>query len=345
MPNFIVAERTEADLTALIEALDQIDIGVVLLDRELRVRFLNRRQIELFGLPPIPLTSKPAFRDLLGRAVSGRWLAVPVPDVSKYLDWWEAAVIAGPMPPVHIDLLDGRRLLFACETCPDGGRILTYVDVSRELRPEALDVMEQINAEVRYNNETIEHHAAQLAALAEVTNESIKQVEQARHALEHEVVERRKLEVRLHRMATTDGLTGALNRGGFLTLSQSELEREAEFGGGLALMMLDVDHFKAINDRFGHAGGDLALKHLVTMVGRRTRRSDLLGRLGGEEFAILLPIDLPRGSRGHGGATRRSHRRTSGRLCRQIDRPDRERRPDDRDQVGPFHRTDHRARR
>jgi diguanylate cyclase (GGDEF)-like protein len=57
--------------------------------------------------------------------------------------------------------------------------------------------------------------------------------------------------------------------------------------------MLDVDHFKSINDRYGHAGGDLALKHLVSALGSRTRRGDLLGRLGGEEFAILLPSVAP----------------------------------------------------
>jgi diguanylate cyclase (GGDEF)-like protein len=58
---------------------------------------------------------------------------------------------------------------------------------------------------------------------------------------------------------------------------------------GIAMMMLDVDHFKSINDRYGHAGGDQALKHLVTTLSNRIRRGDLLGRLGGEEFAILLP--------------------------------------------------------
>jgi diguanylate cyclase (GGDEF)-like protein len=84
-----------------------------------------------------------------------------------------------------------------------------------------------------------------------------------------------------------------LNRSGFLALSQAELDRKADADRGMALMMLDVDHFKMINDRYGHAGGDLALQHLVGALGSRIRRGDLLGRLGGEEFAVLLPAVMP----------------------------------------------------
>jgi diguanylate cyclase (GGDEF)-like protein len=149
--------------------------------------------------------------------------------------------------------------------------------------------MEQINAELRFNNETMEDHAARLASLAEATDESARKVEEAKQALEREMVERRQLEARLRQMATTDGLTGALNRSGFLALSQTELDQRLDADRGMALMMLDVDHFKSINDRYGHAGGDQALKHLVTALSNRIRRGDLLGRIGGEEFAILLP--------------------------------------------------------
>jgi diguanylate cyclase (GGDEF)-like protein len=289
MSQFLIAEPAEAALTALAEALDQVDIGILLLDRDLRIRFCNRRQVEIFGFPIGLLTPGMTFHELMSMNRANSRIAVPAEDLPAYHEKREAAVRAGTIPPTHIDLKDGSRLLFACKACPDGGRILTYADVSRELRVEELHAMEQINAELRFNNETMEDHAAQLASLAEATDESARKVEEAKRALEREMVERRQLEARLRQMATTDGLTGALNRSGFLALSQTELDQRTDADRGMALMMLDVDHFKSINDRYGHAGGDQALKHLVSTLGKRIRRGDLLGRLGGEEFAILLP--------------------------------------------------------
>jgi diguanylate cyclase (GGDEF)-like protein len=293
MPRHLLAEPADAALNALAEALDEVDVAILLLDRDMHVRFVNRRLIEIFGMAPPLSATKPTFRDLLDHAAARPHFAVAEDDLPEYLDRRDAAVRAGSISPTHIDLLDGSRFLFACKICSDGGRILTYTDISGELRPEALDAMEQINAELRFNNETMEDHAAQLASLAEETDENIRKVEEARQKLEHEILARRELEAQLRRIATIDGLTGALNRSGFLAAAQSELDREPRSGRGMALMMLDVDHFKSINDRYGHAGGDHALKHLVTLLGGRTRRSDLLGRLGGEEFAILLPEIAP----------------------------------------------------
>jgi diguanylate cyclase (GGDEF)-like protein len=293
MSQFLIAEPVEATLIALADALDQADIGILLLDRDLRIRFYNRRQMEIFRLPTTSLTPGLTFREMLELTRANSRIAVSAEDLPDWHNQHEAEVRSGNIPPAHIDLNDGTRLLFVCKACPDGGRILTYADVSRELRIEELNVMEQTNAELRFNNEMMEGHAAQLASLAEATDEGARKIEEAKQALEREMVERRLLEARLRQMATTDGLTGALNRSGFLTLSQNELDHRAEADRGMALMMLDVDHFKLINDRFGHAGGDLALRHLVDTLSSRIRRGDLLGRLGGEEFAILLPKVLP----------------------------------------------------
>ncbi|WP_431100899.1 diguanylate cyclase [Roseateles noduli] len=101
--------------------------------------------------------------------------------------------------------------------------------------------------------------------------------------------DRKRLEIELQRLATTDALTGAANRRCFLEHADAELARSRRYGLEMSLVMMDVDHFKRINDTLGHARGDAALCHLVQLCAQIVRKQDLLGRLGGEEFGLLLP--------------------------------------------------------
>ncbi len=102
----------------------------------------------------------------------------------------------------------------------------------------------------------------------------------------------RQLEHSLHRieeMANRDYLTGVYNRRHFMGLLESELQRSARNGRPFCLVMLDLDWFKAINDGFGHPVGDAVLQRLCLLAGENLRAADQIGRIGGEEFAILLP--------------------------------------------------------
>ncbi len=100
---------------------------------------------------------------------------------------------------------------------------------------------------------------------------------------------RKRMEAELHNLATTDSLTGLPNRRQFLALLEQENARVKRFPEDNAvLLMLDLDHFKLINDQYGHAAGDMVLRSFAVQVRDNLRRSDLAGRLGGEEFAILL---------------------------------------------------------
>ncbi len=111
------------------------------------------------------------------------------------------------------------------------------------------------------------------------------------------------LEAELRRAADTDPLTGLSNRNRFARVTDAEVRRAARYGHGLAVLACDIDHFKAVNDTFGHAGGDAALQHFARVVSGCLRQPiDLLGRTGGEEFAILLP------ETGLAGATRVAER-------------------------------------
>jgi diguanylate cyclase (GGDEF)-like protein len=93
----------------------------------------------------------------------------------------------------------------------------------------------------------------------------------------------------LRNLADTDPLTGALNHGAFGGALDRTLERYRDTGRGAALLLIDVDHFKSVNDRFGHQEGDRMLRLVSDLLAAHKRRDDLLGRVGGEEFALLLP--------------------------------------------------------
>ncbi|MBN3821490.1 GGDEF domain-containing protein, partial [Paraburkholderia sp. Se-20369] len=93
----------------------------------------------------------------------------------------------------------------------------------------------------------------------------------------------------LERLATVDGLTGAMMRGAFLERAEQQCLRAVRTGVPLSLAIVDLDNFKTINDRHGHAAGDQALAHFAAIVSGGIRPCDLFGRLGGEEFAVLCP--------------------------------------------------------
>lgn len=92
----------------------------------------------------------------------------------------------------------------------------------------------------------------------------------------------------IEELARRDGLTGLLNRRAFFELARAALDRAGEQPGPLTLLVLDADHFKLINDGHGHAAGDDALKLIAATLLGATRQYDLVGRIGGEEFAVLL---------------------------------------------------------
>jgi diguanylate cyclase (GGDEF)-like protein len=104
-----------------------------------------------------------------------------------------------------------------------------------------------------------------------------------------QVVRRRRVENQLQLMATTDAVTGLRNRRFLFDRGAEEVKRAHRYGGPLAALMLDIDTFKLINDTYGHDAGDSVLRELAQTVRRSLREVDLVGRVGGEEFAVLLP--------------------------------------------------------
>ena len=94
---------------------------------------------------------------------------------------------------------------------------------------------------------------------------------------------------RLDNAAQTDGLTGLWNHAAFWRRLQAEDARARRIQAPYSVLMIDVDHFKALNDQYGHQAGDAVLRRMADILGKRVRGSDVLARYGGEEFAVLLP--------------------------------------------------------
>lgn len=104
-----------------------------------------------------------------------------------------------------------------------------------------------------------------------------------------DITEHKKARQELERLSQVDALTGLANRHHFMALAEQELSRALRYGGVMSVFMMDIDHFKAVNDTYGHQTGDRVLQKLGRLCLDSLREVDRLGRIGGEEFAVILP--------------------------------------------------------
>ncbi|CAO3374555.1 GGDEF domain protein [Azospirillum argentinense] len=140
-------------------------------------------------------------------------------------------------------------------------------------------------------------------------NQAVIQGVQVNLAWIYDYTDRRNMEEALRDMASRDPLTGIYNRRSFMELARSQLARAHRFNEPMSVFVLDVDHFKRINDSYGHATGDDALRMVAGGCQAILREYDILGRLGGEEFVVVLP-----------GATAEESRVVAERVRRHLSR-------------------------
>ena len=219
------------ELATLYAALDNTKPGIMLLDKDLRAQYANPELHSMFKSPPEFIAGKPLYAEMLQHARRTSAYEVSQQEIDAYvarrLEWARS----GDPTPVDQKLSNGRVIRSQCAMLPDGGRMLTYSDVT--------DI-------VRHSEE-------------------------------------------MEKLATTDGMTGIYNRRHFLALADHEWDRAWRYGRPLSFLMIDIDFFKSINDRFGHQVGDEIIVHLAEMARTCKRNTDVLARIGGEEFALLLP--------------------------------------------------------
>jgi diguanylate cyclase (GGDEF)-like protein len=226
---------------------------------------LHRRDgINLFRVPLLP--------DLLGEDLSGRELfATALPAAATGLVRDNAGSVAG-----------GERL--------QAYRALDEWPLVVEVAIPHREIMADWRGDWMHNAWLVGVALVGFSWLAGVIQRQITgRLEMELSIAQIEMAHRRKIEEELRYWATTDSLTGIANRRHFLDLAEREIQRSRRYCRPLSVLVLDVDHFKAVNDSFGHAAGDETLKAIIRVAVSRLRDTDLLGRLGGEEFGVLLP--------------------------------------------------------
>jgi diguanylate cyclase (GGDEF)-like protein len=220
-----------AQVVALRAIVDDLDYGIVVLDQERRVQFINRAFRRFWRVPDELAESRQSFVRLMYHGRGAAAYAVAHDRLGDYVARQMDLIRTGEEQPLNIELANGEVIQFRCKALPNGGRLLTYGNVS------------------------------ELAHQAEA----------------------------LERLASVDGMTGLNNRRHFLVLAESEWSRFRRYGRPLALLMIDIDLFKSINDKYGHDVGDDVIKSVAEVLQNNKRTSDVAGRLGGEEFALILP--------------------------------------------------------
>ena len=154
-----------------------------------------------------------------------------------------------------------------------------------------LDQIQRQHRSTRFRSFELELADGHWLTLSEQLHDGGELVMQASDITHHKQTELELMQAQsdLERLAHTDDLTGIPNRRYFLQLLEAELVRTRRYRHPLCLAMLDLDHFKRVNDSHGHAAGDQVLRHFTQFLRAHLRAVDVVGRLGGEEFAILLP--------------------------------------------------------
>ncbi len=199
--------------------------------------------------------------------------------------------------PIYISArADGQILFVNRKTCllfqQSAGQLLRSRSVDFFINPQEREEMRKLletipdirDVEVRMKTAQGREFMAEVAAIAtDYGNTPAVLV-----AL-NDISQRKDLEAELFKQASTDSLTGISNRRYFMAQAEQELRRSRRFARALSVMMIDIDHFKLINDKHGHAVGDAVLQSVVKSALESLRQSDSMGRLGGEEFAVILP--------------------------------------------------------
>jgi diguanylate cyclase (GGDEF)-like protein len=344
-----------SQMLALRAALDVVPLGIVLLDPKLNARFINRAFRRMWALPDEVADRHPSFAALMYHGRDTGAYEMPADRLESYVAERIERITKNESLQLDLRRTKGDVIRMQCTPLPDGGRMLSYMEVTdivrqadelRVLRDALENVQDGVllldadlhaifmNRKVRQFWEIDEQEAATRPSygslvsrarraiapnlptkeLAGFAAKRVAEVKAGDHVRELQTPDGRRLRAhcttmagggrmvtyydvtdlirsaeQLERLATTDPLTGLYNRRHFLVALEAEWSRFQRYYRSVSVLMVDIDHFKSVNDRYGHAVGDEAIKAMADACLRGKRKSDVVGRVGGEEFAILLP--------------------------------------------------------
>lgn len=190
----------------------------------------------------------------------------------------EAAVLAASLGARGTALQAAEGLSEVCKRQGDYAAALGHYETFRRLEKEVFSEEAADRAKALVVKMEVEHHRHEAEALAKINT-----------ALQFSNTALQKANARLEALATTDHLTGLPNHRTLVAALDAETARARREGGPCALLFLDIDHFKSVNDTHGHSVGDAVLAEFAACVRACLREDDILGRWGGEEFLVLLP--------------------------------------------------------
>jgi two-component system cell cycle response regulator len=202
----------------------------------------------------------------------------------------------------EIKALNSTTQIIVTTAHNDTGYFLDAIDLGVDrfvLKPvdhqKLISALESCAAVVIHDREVQRHHQEREKLISELETALTKVRKQTvdlaatNTLLTDEIVERRHIENKLRDLAERDSLTLIYNRIIFFELMSQETERAKRYGRPLSLIMFDLDHFKAVNDTYGHVAGDTVLQTVTRIVNSIIRKNDIFARYGGEEFVILSP--------------------------------------------------------
>ena len=269
---------SDCDAGASVKALyDRAPCGLLVTDDDGLVLRVNTTFCNWLGVEPSALVGKRRFQDLL--TMGGR--------IFHQTQWAPLLHIQGSVGEVKLDV--------AREAGPPLPMVMNAIRRMREgvmVHELALFIAKDRHAyerELLAARKLAEKLLSEQGAARDSLEVVVERLRLESLRADHAAVELEDVNRKLLTLATTDSLTGAANHRQFVDRAAVEVSRSRRKSEPLALLALDLDHFKCVNDRYGHQVGDEVLKSFVAVVRQGLRATDLVARTGGEEFKILLP--------------------------------------------------------